>query len=128
MNLYREGPRNPTGFAVYQLRETEVLTTGAITYVFGCPGNNAQIRRVIKQGKVKCELRLGTRLAGKDLYLVDLESAIDYWGSKRQIIWPSIDDRLESMRSHAVTLVFDERAYRILHPTPLVSQEEVPWA
>ena len=54
-------------------------------------------------------------VSGKPVRLIDLRSAIAYWG-------PHSERRLDEMRANGNLMWIEEREYNILHPRPLVTR------
>ena len=54
-------------------------------------------------------------VSGKPVRLIDLRSAIAYWG-------PRSERRLNEMRANGNLMVIEEREYNILHPEPLITR------
>ena len=54
-------------------------------------------------------------VSGKPVRLIDLQSAIAYWG-------PRSEHRLDEMRANGNLMLIEEREYNILHPGPLVTR------
>ena len=82
------------------------------------------VRRAAAERRVYIAFVL--HVSGKPVRLIDLRSAIAYWG-------PHSEERLDEMRANGNLMVIEEREYNILHPGPLVTrgdseeEEEEKW-
>ena len=54
-------------------------------------------------------------VSGKPVRLIDLRSAIAYWG-------PHSEHRLDEMRANGYLMLIEERGYNILHTEPLITR------
>ena len=74
------------------------------------------IRKAVRNGHVFAPFDL--RATDKNVGLIRLDSAIDYWGSQGS---NDFDERLDEMRDNGLTLSVQGVGYNILHPTPLLT-------
>lgn len=94
-------------------KPVEVLTPFACSVLFGRSGE--AVRRATREGFVKS--RLVVAFTAKQVRLIDLQSALNYWGKPRT-------RQLKTMRKNMITLTVKGKRYEILHPLPLVASEE----
>ena len=70
------------------------------------------VRKAVRIGRVHVPYTL--HVTDRHVSLIDLKSAIDYWGEPDS-------DRLDRMRDDGQMMGISELAYNVLHPTPLVT-------
>ena len=95
----------------------DVLTPLAACALFGQSGES--VRRAVREGHVETLFSLA--FTGKELRLIDLQSAMAYWGTDP---WPAYREplyrELDRMRGYGVTVNFGVGDYQILHAYPVV--------
>ena len=116
MNIHRSLPPDvarPPG----KQRVVQVLTPLAACVLFGRSGE--AVRRAAREGLVITRLALA--FTSKQVRLLDLNSAVHYWGrGDRRKYRQRIEEEVTEMRNFGVTILYEETEYRVLHPYPLV--------
>lgn len=97
-----------------QTMQSELLTPGAAAYLFGI--SEAAVRAARLRGDVQSPVAVG--ITGKDVHLLDVRSALNYWGATRS---PDLRE-LDRMRRNGITMSVDEDVYHILHTRPVVDK------
>ena len=92
----------------------ELMTPGAAAYLFGI--SEAAVRAARLRGDVRAPVVMG--ITGKDVYLLEVQSALDYWGDSRQ---PDLDE-LERMRRNKLEMSADDDVYHLLHTRPVLGK------
>ena len=76
------------------------------------------IRKAVRNGKVTAVFDLW--VTDKKVSMIDLRSALNYWGDEES----DLDDRLDLMRENGLTFVYGHSdlwlTFNVLHPVPLV--------
>ena len=90
----------------------EVLTTAVASRVFGVSGSAVRQARVREHVKT----RLTLQVSGQPVPLLDMRSAIEYWGKVRL----DFDAVLDEMRQDCHTFALGWAVYNILHDKPIV--------
>ena len=96
----------------------EVLTPAAAVELFEVTPGDVRTARI--RGNVAVSFTL--ELTGKPLHLVNLQSAVEYWGQKKR---PTFDTALATMRRAGTLVGVNWIAYDLLHDRPLVRLEDV---
>ena len=94
----------------------EVLTPLGAAVLFRRSGE--AIRRAVREGLVESPFTISW--TGKNVRMIDLESAAFYWGVDTDKSPKSCLSELVRMREDAVLLTFGDKTYRVLHPCPAV--------
>lgn len=80
------------------------------------------IRKAVRAGKVTAVFDLW--VTDKKVSMIDLRSAVNYWGDKGS----DFNDRLKQMRENGLTFAYGHSDYwltfNVLHPVPLVKFRE----
>ena len=93
---------------------TDVLTPLAASYLFGRSGE--AVRTAARKGHVASPFSFW--FDGKEIRMLDLKSALDYWGRDTAARgFKNLEDELQQMRSYGehVTVDIFGDTYRILH-------------
>ena len=96
----------------------EVLTSAAAEYLFGVSGSAVQHARL--KGRIHSPVTLD--VTGKPVNLIDLESAIEYWQSKKRL---DFEDVLEDMRENGHLLAVRNTTYNVLHTRPFARFNDI---
>ena len=92
----------------------ELMTPGAAAYLFGI--SEAAVRAARLRGDIKSPVAMG--ITGKDVYLLEVQSTLDYWGDSRQ---PDLDE-LDRMRQNGLKMSIDGDVYHLLHTRPVLDK------
>ena len=92
----------------------ELLTPLAASALF--EKSPEAVRKAVRNGHVF--VRFNLRATEKNVDLIRLDSAIDYWGTQNS---HDFEMRLNEMRDNGLTLSVDGLGYNVLHPTPLLT-------
>ena len=96
----------------------DVLSPLAACVLFGRSGE--AVRRATNEGLVKSPFSLA--FTAKRIRMIDLKSALDYWGRDGRPHEDSFKSELAQMRRQGITVCQSAALthYRILHPYPLM--------
>ena len=94
----------------------DVLTPMAACVLFGRSGE--AIRRACREGHVHTQLALA--FTGKQIRLIDLKSAVNYWGDEA---WPgTIASQIEKMKLLGISIVHQGQVYNVCHPFAIAAK------
>lgn len=96
----------------------DVLSPLAACVLFGRSGE--AVRRATNEGLVKSPFSLA--FTAKRIRMIDLESALNYWGRDSRPHEDSFKSELAEMRRQGITVCKSTAltSYRVLHPYPLM--------
>ena len=94
----------------------ELMTPGAAAYLFGI--SEAAVRAARLREDIKSPIVM--RINGRDVYLLEVQSALDYWGDSRQ---PDLSE-LDRMRQNRLKMSIDDDVYHLLHTRPVLGKSQ----
>lgn len=103
-------------------KSIDVLTPLAACTLFGRSGE--AVRRAAREGHV--HTRASLMLTAKQIRLIDLKSALAYWGRPGGVGIPPLEHSLQDMRAYGFTFRPDPHSpeLQVLHPYPAVIRHE----
>lgn len=99
-------------------RHLELLTPETASVLFGITLTAVGMAR--RNGNIYAPFVLD--LSGRELHLINLESAMAYWHNKKR---PDFDAVLADMRQNGHVMGFGSLGYNILHVRPIARLDEV---
>ena len=92
----------------------ELLTPGAAAQLFGI--SESAVRAARLRGNVTSPVVMG--ISGKAVHLLDIRSALDFWGESRTLD----PDELDRLRRNGIRVSADNDEFRVLHSQPVLDR------
>ena len=92
----------------------ELLTPGAAARLFGI--SESAVRAARLRGNVTSPVVMG--ISGKAVHLLDIRSALDFWGESRTFD----PDELDRLRRNGIRVSADDEVFRVLHSQPVLDR------
>jgi len=92
----------------------ELLTPGAAAQLFGI--SESAVRAARLRGNVTSPIVMG--ISGKTVHLIDIRSALDFWGESRT---PDPNE-IDRLRRNGVIVSDDDEVFHVLHSQPVLGR------
>ena len=92
--------------------QEELLTPGAAALLFGISESTVRAARL--RGNVASPVVMG--ISGKTVHLLDIRSALDFWGESRDLD----PDEINRLRRNGVRVSANDDVFHVLHSQPVL--------
>ena len=90
----------------------ELLTPGAAARLFGISESTVRAARL--RGNVTSPVVMG--ISGKTVHLLDIRSALDFWGESRDLD----PDEIDRLRRNGIRVSANDDVFHVLHSQPVL--------